>query len=257
MQYASEDKLYSFDRVFSPHVTQTEVYEAVKSHVQAAVRGYNATIFAYGSTGSGKTYTLTGGESSAEQGIISRTVSDIFKLIDSYTTEDNNLKFSVRLSYVELYNNNFRSLLDLADYEDLLSTEDSSFTPTGYDTNDGGVFSDPEWSPVPQQSGVSPLYLSDTTLPSPFPPRSVSRSQLKPPIIHSGHSGGSTYPYRPPTAEGHEKIEIRECSTAGMFLTGPNLRIPVRQAADALLLIRRGNKNRAVTATNCNQESSR
>ena len=56
----AEEKLHTFDRVFSEESTQEEIYQHVSTHVRATVNGYNTTIFAYGSTGSGKSYTMTG-----------------------------------------------------------------------------------------------------------------------------------------------------------------------------------------------------
>jgi hypothetical protein len=53
-------KTFALDRVFGPEATQEEVYATARPLVLSATDGYNATIFAYGHTGSGKTYTMTG-----------------------------------------------------------------------------------------------------------------------------------------------------------------------------------------------------
>lgn len=82
------------------------VYERTCSHlIQSVVKGYNATVFAYGTTGSGKTYTMTGYES--QPGIMYKIVEDMFKriLADSENTYD------IRVSYVEIYNEVIRDLL--------------------------------------------------------------------------------------------------------------------------------------------------
>ena len=55
-----DDKLYSFDRIFPQNSTQEEIYDCVSDHVVETVNGYNTTIFAYGATGSGKSFTMTG-----------------------------------------------------------------------------------------------------------------------------------------------------------------------------------------------------
>jgi hypothetical protein len=69
-------------------------------------RGYNATIFALGCTGSGKTFTMTGTNQSP--GIIPRAISEIFSIIEQTAAQEKDVFFYVRLSFVELYNNNFR-----------------------------------------------------------------------------------------------------------------------------------------------------
>jgi hypothetical protein len=51
---------FTFDRVFGAGATQAEVYSAVDPLVQSVLSGYNATVFAYGATGSGKTHTMMG-----------------------------------------------------------------------------------------------------------------------------------------------------------------------------------------------------
>ena len=112
---AVDDKQFTFDAVFPEQSTQDEVYEHVSSLVRATIRGYNTTIFAYGSTGSGKSYTMTG--NNAAPGIIPRAVSEIFSIIETTAVQENDVYFYVRMSYVELYNNNFRNLLDFGSKE--------------------------------------------------------------------------------------------------------------------------------------------
>ncbi|KAL2077069.1 hypothetical protein ACEWY4_026573 [Coilia grayii] len=102
------------DFLFQEAAGQEEVYEAcVQPLVEAFLQGFNATVFAYGQTGSGKTYTIGEANISAfqdeEQGIIPRAVAEIFKLLD-----ENDLSyFSVRVSYLEVYKEVFRDLLEV------------------------------------------------------------------------------------------------------------------------------------------------
>jgi hypothetical protein len=112
---AVDDKIFSFDKVFPQECTQELIYQSVSTHVKATVRGYNTTIFAYGSTGSGKSYSMTG--NSSAPGIIPRAISEIFSIIEATAAQENDVFFYVRLSYVELYNNNFRNLLEFASKE--------------------------------------------------------------------------------------------------------------------------------------------
>ena len=108
----AEEKLFSFNKVFPDSSSQEDIYDSVAPLVRATVHGYNTTIFAYGATGSGKSYTMTG--CSAAPGIIPRAISEVFSVIETSTSEDNDMFFYVRISYVELYNNTFRNLLDFA-----------------------------------------------------------------------------------------------------------------------------------------------
>ena len=55
---AVDDKIYSFDKIFPESSDQEDIYASVSSLVKATVNGYNTTIFAYGCTGSGKSYTM-------------------------------------------------------------------------------------------------------------------------------------------------------------------------------------------------------
>ena len=74
--------------------------------------GYNCTIFAYGQTGTGKTYTMSGdlsdfhGTFGAEAGIIPRTLHRLFHALDADGSE-----YSVKVSFIELYNEELRDLL--------------------------------------------------------------------------------------------------------------------------------------------------
>ena len=99
---------FTFDNVFSPECTQQEVYESAACEiVKSVLEGYNGTIFAYGQTGSGKTYTMYGKGDGATRGIIPRAVAQIFEYVEK---NGDKLKFDIRASYVQLYND---SLLDL------------------------------------------------------------------------------------------------------------------------------------------------
>jgi len=104
-------KVYVFDKVLKPNITQENVYAAsAKSIVKDVLNGYNGTIFAYGQTSSGKTHTMEGVINDPNmQGIIPRIVSDIFNHI--YSMEEN-LEFHIKVSYFEIYLDKIRDLLD-------------------------------------------------------------------------------------------------------------------------------------------------
>lgn len=72
--------------------------------------GYNATVFAYGQTGAGKTHTMEGVKSDPElKGLIPRMVGAIF---DSVMAADESIEFTVKCFYVEIYLEKIKDLLD-------------------------------------------------------------------------------------------------------------------------------------------------
>ncbi|KAL4993898.1 kinesin-like protein bimC [Aspergillus recurvatus] len=108
---AVSNKTYTFDKVFSAAADQVTVYEdVVLPIVTEMLAGYNCTIFAYGQTGTGKTYTMSGdmtdtlGILSDNAGIIPRVLYSLFaKLADTESI--------VKCSFIELYNEELRDLL--------------------------------------------------------------------------------------------------------------------------------------------------
>ena len=71
---------YTFDHCFSSDATQEEVYDAtVRNSVSAVLEGYNATVFAYGQTGTGKTFTMQGSNTeSSLRGVAPRAIDQLF-----------------------------------------------------------------------------------------------------------------------------------------------------------------------------------
>ncbi|KAJ1434513.1 P-loop containing nucleoside triphosphate hydrolase protein, partial [Ochromonadaceae sp. CCMP2298] len=104
-----QEKVFGYEHVFPPTCEQEDIYDAVAENVLFTVQGYNTTIFTYGATGSGKSYTMTGIKGNV--GITPRVVEDIFKIIGRIKTESVEVAFHVEMSYVELYNNGLRNLL--------------------------------------------------------------------------------------------------------------------------------------------------
>ncbi|XP_058222021.1 kinesin-like protein KIN-7N isoform X2 [Rhododendron vialii] len=96
---------YAFDYVFDQDCRNETVYELLtKEIIHAAVEGFNGTAFAYGQTSSGKTFTMNGSES--DPGIIHRAVKDIFTKIQM----TNDREFLIRVSYMEIYNEEINDL---------------------------------------------------------------------------------------------------------------------------------------------------
>ncbi|NXE39375.1 CENPE protein, partial [Ptilorrhoa leucosticta] len=99
-------KIFSYDRVFHSSDNTQQLYDGVAVPIiQSAVRGYNGTIFAYGQTASGKTYTMMGNEDS--MGIIPKAIQHVFKII----CEIPDREFLLRVSYMEIYNETITDLL--------------------------------------------------------------------------------------------------------------------------------------------------
>ncbi|XP_063227790.1 kinesin-like protein unc-104 isoform X3 [Bacillus rossius redtenbacheri] len=92
--------------------TQTMVYKDIgEEMLQHAFEGYNVCIFAYGQTGAGKSYTMMGRQDEENQeGIIPQICKDLFKRIKTTTCDD--LKYSVEVSYMEIYCERVRDLLN-------------------------------------------------------------------------------------------------------------------------------------------------
>ncbi len=98
-----------FDALFGPESTQSRVFEELgRPMVSAALAGVNATILAYGQTGSGKTHTMQGGARSGP-GLTPRVVAGIF---DGIAAAADTWEFMVRVSYVEIYLERVRDLLN-------------------------------------------------------------------------------------------------------------------------------------------------
>ncbi|KAB2020531.1 hypothetical protein ES319_D07G074600v1 [Gossypium barbadense] len=96
----SQPPPFTFDKVFGPSCLNETVYEGVKTVALSALGGINATIFAYGQTSSGKTYTM--------RGITEKAVNDIYHHIMNTPERD----FTIKISGLEIYNENVRDLLN-------------------------------------------------------------------------------------------------------------------------------------------------
>lgn len=122
------NKTYMFDRVFGPEADQSMIYDdAVAPILEEVLAGYNCTVFAYGQTGTGKTYTMTGDMKpyfdtySDGAGIIPRALHNLFTQLDADRGEH-----TVKCSFIELYNEELRDLLAVDDTIKLKMFEDSS-----------------------------------------------------------------------------------------------------------------------------------
>ncbi|XP_049610036.1 centromere-associated protein E isoform X2 [Syngnathus scovelli] len=102
----SSTKSFSFDRVFTPEETTNQLYQEIaKPLVVSTVQGYNGTIFAYGQTSSGKTFTMMG--SDHVPGVIPLAIDGVFETIKKCPEKE----FLLRVSYMEIYNETVTDLL--------------------------------------------------------------------------------------------------------------------------------------------------
>ncbi|XP_044922580.1 kinesin-like protein KIF1A isoform X18 [Mustela putorius furo] len=118
-QPKGDPKSFSFDYSYWSHTSpedinyasQKQVYRDIgEEMLQHAFEGYNVCIFAYGQTGAGKSYTMMGKQEKDQQGIIPQLCEDLFSRIND-TTNDN-MSYSVEVSYMEIYCERVRDLLN-------------------------------------------------------------------------------------------------------------------------------------------------
>lgn len=107
---ATETVKYHFDAFHGEETTQQEVYlSSVKPVLPHLLNGQNASIFAYGPTGAGKTHTMLG--SREQPGVIPRAVRSIFKTVKAKEKEEDGWNYSIGMSYLEIYNEKVLDLL--------------------------------------------------------------------------------------------------------------------------------------------------
>ncbi|KAL7628695.1 Kinesin-like protein kip2 [Parahypoxylon ruwenzoriense] len=100
---------YYYDNVFTTHDDNSRVYDHIaKRLVRRVMEGYHGTVFAYGMTGTGKTFSMQGTASSP--GVIPLAITDIF----SYIRETPSREFLLRVSYLEIYNERIHDLLSMS-----------------------------------------------------------------------------------------------------------------------------------------------
>ncbi|KAM0935133.1 putative minus-end-directed kinesin ATPase [Dioscorea sansibarensis] len=102
----STKKTFKFDRVYAPRDDQGDVYADASPLVTSVLDGYNVCIFAYGQTGTGKTFTMEGTEQS--RGVNYRTLEELFKIAGE---RRETISYSISVSVLEVYNEQIRDLL--------------------------------------------------------------------------------------------------------------------------------------------------
>lgn len=219
------DKEYTFDKVFPEDSTQEELCISVHDHVLEVVNGYNATVICHGASKSGKSYTMTGTKDA--RGIIPHGIKSVFSQIEKIKSQDPDLYFYTEVGYVELYNNNFRDLLQ--NY--------GSLGPVREDDDESVVV-------INEVGELDSLF--DTPSAAPNSARKAARNS-------NGSTGGGPW-----QAEGDTKIQVHESKNLGVFLSGsPTLRVPVSSANEVFQLYSKGQKLRSSRVTDSGHVSSR
>ncbi|KAM9228985.1 kinesin-like protein KIF21A isoform 1-T1 [Dugong dugon] len=145
--FLGKDKAFTFDYVFDIDSHQEQIYfQCIEKLIEGCFEGYNATVFAYGQTGAGKTYTMgTGFDvniTEEEQGIISRAVKHLFKNIEEkkHTAIKNGLPppdFKVNAQFLELYN---EEILDLFDTTRDIDAKNKKSNIKIHEDSTGGIY---------------------------------------------------------------------------------------------------------------------
>ena len=128
------DRTYTFDKAFGPATHQEQLYEqAISPIVDEVLDGFNCTIFAYGQTGTGKTYTMEGELKDVKKagitehcGVIPRAVDHIFNKLEAAGAE-----YSVKATFLELYNEEITDLLAGGDEAAMVQSSSSMPVPSG------------------------------------------------------------------------------------------------------------------------------
>ena len=119
---------FSFDRAYDENTEQSTLFEYIGLEVlEHSFNGFNTCVFAYGQTGSGKSHSMVG--YAEAKGLIPLTCSKLFDDINEKTQADPDLKVSVEVSYIEIYNEKVRDLLNPKNKGNLRVREHPSLGP--------------------------------------------------------------------------------------------------------------------------------
>ncbi|CAR26163.1 hypothetical protein ZYGR_0E01460 [Zygosaccharomyces rouxii] len=218
-------KTYMFDEVFGADSDQESIFtEVAKNYIQEMLEGYNCTVFAYGQTGTGKTYTMSGDMSiwgdldsqdkillGEHAGIIPRVLVNLFKQLSKETTEH-----SVKISFLELYNERLK---------DLLADNDS-------DEDNIRIFDNNNSNAHGASNGMSQVKMNKSKVRAPT---------LSGATVSSSASNSST---------------SSSSSSSSITVKGMEERY-IKSAYEGLQLLTKGSLKRKVAATKCNDLSSR
>lgn len=126
-------KTFTYDFVGDQNISQEEIFEVIgKPIASSCLAGYNGTIFAYGQTGAGKTYTILGPSASennevadnVQLGLLPRSIEFIFSSVKKEVKKCAGLEFLIKCSFLEIYNEQINDLIN-PDLKSLQIREDT------------------------------------------------------------------------------------------------------------------------------------
>ena len=123
--YRKEKKFY-FNNIFTEKNNNKDVFDiSIKPIINNVLNGYNSTALAYGVTGTGKTHTIFGDLvfQNGEEGIAIKACDYLFKTLNNKYFED---EYFIKVSYIEIYNENVIDLLNCDNSFTLMKIEDPS-----------------------------------------------------------------------------------------------------------------------------------
>ncbi|GMI94118.1 MALECTIN DOMAIN KINESIN 2 [Hibiscus trionum] len=114
-------KSFKFDRVYTPKDDQVDVFADASPFVTSVLDGYNVCIFAYGQTGTGKTFTMEG--TGQNRGVNYRTLEQLFQIA---TERSGTFMYNISVSVLEVYNEQIRDLLSTSSTSKRLEIKQSA-----------------------------------------------------------------------------------------------------------------------------------
>ncbi|KAI5288463.1 hypothetical protein KEM54_005194 [Ascosphaera aggregata] len=109
----SQEYTFQFQSVYGPEITQQEIFDAeIAPTIKHLLSGFDVTVFAYGVTGTGKTYTMRGGETPESRGVIPRLLNGLHNHARRMEESNHEIKVDLLMSYYEIYNDKVYDLFE-------------------------------------------------------------------------------------------------------------------------------------------------
>ncbi|CEP63378.1 kinesin motor protein CIN8 LALA0_S08e01046g [Lachancea lanzarotensis] len=235
-------KTYTVDKVFGPSADQHLVFKSIAEPLfRDFLKGYNCTVLVYGMTSTGKTYTMTGderlydGELSQAAGIIPRVLFKVFDALEDANSDD----YMIKCSFVELYNEELKDLLDEAhDSNNNVPKKLRIFDSPG-NTNNGN-------SGSRTNSRTNSPKIAESQYASSMASNYASRRRMRMGPTMLPKSARTALPKSSSNAENSSAIHIQNLQE-----------FHIMSAKEGIRLLQRGLKQRQVASTKMNDFSSR
>lgn len=281
--------VFQFDQVHGPNSTQKHVYDSTGAQAtRALLQGYNATVLAYGQTGTGKTHTMEGfcyDRMSAKRGIIARCLDDLFHGIRAVSeSSDNRIRFSVKVSYLQIYNEQCSDLLRVTGGSgenggNSNKDQPGSSTPRSLPGFGSSSLNNNGWIPGLRNSADMNSDVNDLSSQNNQTVKAWNWSTRATDLDHhrnldsstnnefNSGGGGGGYGSNNTTsglsatqsfggANSAQKLNIREDKRRGVYVDGLS-EWPVVNSKDVYSLLQKGSEGRVMAETKSNDVSSR